>query len=56
MSYTMAGPSSNARKRVASEDIYDAERFRDPSFRDESPEWVKSEEEPVNISLVPEDG
>jgi hypothetical protein len=52
----MASPSRNARKRAASEDIYDTNRLHDPSFRDGGPDRVKSEEEPVALSFDSERG
>jgi hypothetical protein len=45
--------SRNARKREASKDLFDAERFHNPSFRDGGPDCVKLEEEPVDMSFAP---
>jgi hypothetical protein len=52
----MSSPSRNVRKRAASEDIYDANRIRDPSFRDAGPDLIKSEDEPIALSFEPEHG
>jgi hypothetical protein len=52
----MPSPSRNARKRAASDEVYDTDRFHDPSFRNRGPDRVKLEEEPVDVSFVPEHG
>jgi hypothetical protein len=48
--------SRNPKKRAASEELYDTNRFNYPSFRDGGADQVKSEEEPVDLSFVPQHG
>jgi hypothetical protein len=54
MTIRAVATSRNTRKRAASGDLHDIGRFPDPSFRDGGPDWVKSEEVPVDVFFVPE--